>query len=80
MAGSTITPMGLAVVGTIAAMTDFWTHRRVLVTGGSGFLGRAVVARLKASGADQIVVPRSADTDLTVPPPLNCSPPSVRTW
>ena len=57
--------MGLAVVGTIAAMTDFWTHRRVLVTGGSGFLGRAVVARLKASGADQIVVPRSADTDLT---------------
>lgn len=44
-------------------MTDFWTDRRVLVTGGAGFLGRAVVARLKATGAD-VVVPRSAEVDL----------------
>ena len=45
-------------------MTDFWRDRRVLVTGGSGFLGQAVVARLEAAGAAEVTVPRSADTDL----------------
>jgi GDP-L-fucose synthase len=45
-------------------MTDFWTDRRVMVTGGSGFLGTAVVARLRRSGASQVFVPRSADYDL----------------
>lgn len=45
-------------------MTDFWTDRRVLVTGGSGFLGRAVVSRLEAAGASSIIVPRSSQTDL----------------
>lgn len=45
-------------------MTDFWRDRRVLVTGGSGFLGQAVVARLQAAGAAAIVVPRSATCDL----------------
>ncbi len=45
-------------------MTDFWRGRRVMVTGGGGFLGKAVVARLEASGADEIFVPRSADYDL----------------
>ncbi len=44
-------------------MTDHWIDRRVLVTGGAGFLGRAVVARLEAAGA-QVVVPRSAEVDL----------------
>jgi GDP-L-fucose synthase len=44
-------------------MTDFWADRRVLVTGGRGFLGRAVVARLDAAGATTIVVP-SSETDL----------------
>src|SRR4051794_31898400 len=38
-----------------------------MVTGGGGFLGRAVVARLGASGADEIFVPRSADYDLRIP-------------
>jgi GDP-L-fucose synthase len=42
----------------------FWTDRRVMVTGGGGFLGRAVVARLQASGAVEIFVPRSANYDL----------------
>jgi GDP-L-fucose synthase len=37
---------------------------RVIVTGGSGFLGRYVVERLKAAGAD-CIVPRSSDLDLT---------------
>ena len=45
-------------------MTDFWADRRVLVTGGTGFLGRAVVTQLEAAGASSIVVPSSTDTDL----------------
>ncbi len=47
-------------------MSSFWSGRRVVVTGGSGFLGRRVVARLTDHGADP-VVPRSADFDLTIP-------------
>ena len=45
-------------------MTSFWTHRRVMVTGGSGFLGTAVVARLRQAGATDIFVPRSSEYDL----------------
>lgn len=45
-------------------MTDFWTDRRVLVTGGTGFLGRAVVAQLEAKGAASVVVPDSTECDL----------------
>ncbi|CAN5192238.1 GDP-L-fucose synthase [soil metagenome] len=45
-------------------MTDFWADHRVLVTGGAGFLGRAVVARLEAAGATDIVIPRTVDADL----------------
>ena len=44
---------------------SFWSGRRVTVTGGAGFLGTAVVARLRAAGATDIFVPRSADFDLT---------------
>ena len=45
---------------------SLWQRRRVLVTGGSGFLGRKVVQRFVARGAD-VVAPSSADYDLTVP-------------
>jgi GDP-L-fucose synthase len=40
--------------------------KRVMVTGGAGFLGKSVVARLKAAGVqkDDIFVPRSKDYDL----------------
>jgi len=48
-----------------AAASD-WAGRRVLVTGGAGFLGRRVVARLVESGAT-VVSPRRAEFDLTVP-------------
>jgi GDP-L-fucose synthase len=37
---------------------------RVMVTGGGGFLGRAVVARLATVGVDDVFVPRSVDYDL----------------
>lgn len=47
-------------------MSEFWSGRRVLVTGGSGFLGRRVVARLIDHGA-RVEVPRSAEHDLTRP-------------
>lgn len=45
-------------------MSDFWAGRRVMVTGGGGFLGTAVVQRLQQAGATEIFVPRSRDYDL----------------
>jgi len=38
--------------------------KRVVVTGGAGFLGSFVVEKLRARGAGEIVVPRSRDYDL----------------
>jgi GDP-L-fucose synthase len=45
-------------------VADFWPSRRVMVTGGGGFLGQAIVRRLQAGGADRVFVPRSRDYDL----------------
>jgi GDP-L-fucose synthase len=45
-------------------VSSFWHSRRVLVTGGAGFLGQRVVARLTAANAGQVMVPRSRDYDL----------------
>jgi GDP-L-fucose synthase len=50
----------------MAPMAEFWTGRRVLVTGGNGFLGRVVVALLASKGA-QVVAPTHDEYDLTVP-------------
>lgn len=44
-------------------MTDFWRGRRVMVTGGGGFLGAAVVRRLAAAGAPEIFIPRSLERE-----------------
>ena len=48
-------------------MTDL-AECRIVVTGGAGFLGRAVVAALRGRGVaeDRIVVPRRRDFDLTI--------------
>jgi GDP-L-fucose synthase len=43
---------------------SFWEGKRVLVTGGSGFLGTSVVAKLQAKSPQSIFVPRRRDYDL----------------
>jgi GDP-L-fucose synthase len=47
-------------------MSAFWSGRRVVVTGGAGFLGSRIVARLREAGAD-VFVPRSREYDLRDP-------------
>jgi len=41
-----------------------WASRRVIVTGGGGFLGSFVVERLRARGCREVFVPRSHTYDL----------------
>ena len=43
---------------------SFWSNRRVVVSGGHGFLGSFVVERLRAAGCEQIVAPRSREFNL----------------
>ena len=43
---------------------DFWSNKRVTVTGGGGFLGSVVVNKLRQAGCQDIFVPRSRDYNL----------------
>jgi GDP-L-fucose synthase len=43
---------------------SFWNEHQFIVTGGGGFVGRAVVRGLNARGATDIIVPRKAQYDL----------------
>jgi GDP-L-fucose synthase len=45
-------------------MAQFWSGKKVIVTGGAGFLGSALLRNLAARGASGVIVPRSADYDL----------------
>ena len=45
-------------------MAKFWPTKRVVVTGGAGFLGSFVVQQLREKGCRDIVVPRSRDYNL----------------
>ena len=43
---------------------NFWSSRRVLVTGGGGFLGGALVRALRGRGDREILAPRASELDL----------------
>ncbi len=44
--------------------TNFWTGKRVIVTGGDGFLGRHLVEKIKAKNPKSIFVPKHSEYDL----------------
>lgn len=45
-------------------LSDFWRRKRLLVTGGAGFLGNFVFEKLQQRGCSHVFVPRSRDYDL----------------
>lgn len=48
-------------------MSNFWTNKRVLVTGGHGFLGSHLVTQLKKLKPTALMVPTSQEYDLRDP-------------
>jgi len=55
-------------------MADFWKNKRILVTGGAGFIGSYVVENLvneRGVKREDIVIPHSRDLDLREP--ANCA-------
>jgi len=46
-------------------MPGFWENKKVILTGGAGFLGSYVSDELKSKGCKKIIIPRSTDYDLT---------------
>ncbi|HEX6424820.1 MAG TPA: GDP-L-fucose synthase [Acidimicrobiales bacterium] len=48
-------------------MSESWSDRTVVVTGGRGFLGRALCDRLRQRGVERLVTPTSAEYDLRRP-------------
>ncbi|NIR48832.1 NAD-dependent epimerase/dehydratase family protein, partial [candidate division KSB1 bacterium] len=43
---------------------NFWAGKKIVVTGGAGFLGSFIVEKLHSRGCERIFVPRSRDYDL----------------
>jgi GDP-L-fucose synthase len=51
-------------------MTSFWSDRRVLLTGGNGFLGSFIRERITAKEPEALFTPRRSDLDLRDPAAL----------
>ena len=43
---------------------NYWADKRVVVTGGDGFLGKHLVAKIKARGPKSIFIPKRSEFDL----------------
>lgn len=43
----------------------FWENKKVIITGGAGFLGSYILEKLKQRGCSNIFVPLVKDYDLT---------------
>ncbi len=41
------------------------SNKRILVTGGAGFLGKHLLAKLKETGCQNVIAPRRSEYDLT---------------
>lgn len=48
----------------MSSLKSEFPYKRIVVTGGAGFLGRFVVDKLKGSSNAEVIVPRSSDYDL----------------
>lgn len=44
--------------------TNFWKDKRVVITGGNGFLGRHLVEKVKAKNPKEIFIPSRSKYDL----------------
>lgn len=56
--------MATATQATVLAVNDSFASGRFFVTGGTGFLGKAVVATLKRRGVTAVTAPSSQEVDL----------------
>jgi GDP-L-fucose synthase len=53
------------------ANTTYWSGKKIVVTGGIGFLGHFVIRKLKEHGATDIVIPTIEEYDLVTPEAVN---------
>ncbi len=48
-------------------MQQSFVHKRIVVTGGNGFLGSHLIEELKSCGCEHVMAPRSHEYDLRHP-------------